>query len=50
MRYELIVVWATGETEIFEYATEQEAENAGYGMRSALGAQIAWYGVREKRR
>lgn len=50
MRYELIIVWATGEEDIYEYATEQEALNAGYGMRTALGAQIAWYGVRQKRR
>ena len=49
MRYELVVVWATGETDVFEYRTEEEAYSAGRGMRTALGNQISWWGVRRKR-
>ena len=46
--YELVVVWETGETDIFEYETEEKALSAGRGMFTALGKQIAWYGVRKK--
>ena len=49
-KWELVVVWSTGETDVFEYNTEEEAESAGRGMRTALGNQIAWYGTRQKRR
>lgn len=47
--YELVIVWATGETEVFTYNTEKEAQESGYGMRTALGNQIEWWGVRRKR-
>lgn len=49
MKYELVIVWETGKTEVFEYNTEEEAYNAGIGMKVALGNQISWYGVRRKR-
>jgi hypothetical protein len=48
-KWELVIVWETGEQDIYEYETEQEAEAAGRGMRIALGNQIGWYGVRRKR-
>lgn len=47
-KWELVIVWATDETDVYEYDTEQEAKNAGDGMWTALGNQIAWRGVREQ--
>lgn len=46
MRYELVVVWDTGEKNVYQYETEAEAEAAGHNMKMALGNQIAWYGTR----
>ena len=46
--FELVVVWDCGGKDVYEYATEEEAEQAGANMRMALGDQIAWYGSRRK--
>ena len=46
--FELIVIWDTGEKEIDEYKTEQDARNAGEGYKMAFGRQIQWCGVRRK--
>ena len=48
MRYELVIVWETGEKEITQFATKDEAESAGRGMKMAFGEQV-WYCVRERR-
>ena len=48
MAYELVVIWETGEKEIYEYNSEDKAIEASEGMRVALGNQIAWAGVRKK--
>lgn len=48
MRYELIVVWFNGDKDIYAYESREAAEQAGAGMKMALGEQIAWYGVRRK--
>ena len=45
--YELVIVWDTGEKEVFTYNTEEEAEKAGEGYKTAFGQQI-WYCVRDK--
>lgn len=47
--FELIVVWSTGDTNVYEYDTqEQEEAVIGAGrMRMAFGKQIAWTGVRK---
>ena len=47
-KYELVVVWETGDKNIYEYPTEFEAERAGENMKIALGNQIAWYGTRKQ--
>ena len=47
--YELVVVWDTGEKDIYTYNTQEDAEQAGENMKVALGNQIAWAGTREKR-
>ena len=46
--YELVVVWGTGEMDIYEYTTEEEAEKAGQNMKMVFGGQISWYGTRRK--
>ncbi len=46
--YELVVVWDQGPKSIYEYATEESAEDAARGMRMAFGHQITWCGVRKK--
>lgn len=46
--YELIIIWYTGEREVYEYATEKEAERVGQNMCIAFGNQIEWYGTRRK--
>lgn len=46
--FELVVVWDNGEKDVYEYATEEKAEQAGANMKMALGNQIRWYGSRRK--
>jgi len=46
-KWELVIVWDTDDTDVYEYETEAEAEEAGHNMKIALGNQIAWYGVRK---
>lgn len=48
MAYELVIVWETGEKDIFEYNSREDAEKSGNGFKVALGEQVAWYGVRRK--
>ena len=47
MKYELIVIWETGEKEIFEYATEEEAQESCNDFRKIFGNQVAWAGIRK---
>ena len=47
-KHELVVIWQTGEKEIFEYKSKEKAESAMKGMKMALGNQISWMCVREK--
>lgn len=46
--YELVVVWDTGDKNIYEYRTEEEAENGAERMKTAFGNQIVWTGTRRK--
>lgn len=48
MKYEIVVVWSTGEKQIFGYATREEAEQAKAGYEMAFGSQV-WVCVRERR-
>lgn len=41
-RYNLIVVWDTGEKEVFPYETEEEAERAEKGYKTAFGNQVSF--------
>ena len=49
MKYETIIIWYTGEKEVYEYDTREEAEKAAEGYRMAFGNQIQWAGTRVKR-
>lgn len=49
MRYELIIIWYTGEREVYGYATEDDARKAEEGYKQVFGSQIEWSGVRRKR-
>ena len=46
--YELVVVWANGETQIFEYRNREEAIVAQVGMLAANGEQIQYCEPRKK--
>lgn len=43
--YKLIVIWETGEKQVYAYKTEAEAEKAAQGFRMAFGKQVEWTGV-----
>lgn len=47
--YELIVIWTSGEKEIHEFQSREQACETGDGYKMAFGTQIEWVGVREKR-
>lgn len=44
--WELVVIWESDETDIYEYETREEAERGMTQMKMALGNQIEWCGVR----
>lgn len=46
--YELVVVWANGETQIFEYRNREEAIKAQKNMLIANGEQIQYCEPRKK--
>jgi len=47
--YKLTIIWYTGEKEIYDYTTREEAEKAELGMRMVFGNQIEWSGISERR-
>ena len=47
--YELVIIWSDGDKAVYEYDTEQAAENGAANMRRAFGSQIEWAGIRPKR-
>lgn len=46
-RYELVVIWDTGEKEVYEYKTEEEAQRLLKDLHFAFGNQISWMGIWE---
>ena len=42
MKYELVVVWATGETDVFPCADLEDAKRRKSNMLMALGTQIQY--------
>lgn len=49
MKYELVIIWDTGEKEIHEYSSQEHAEQAERGYKKAFGKQIQWSGIRPKK-
>lgn len=47
--YELVIIWETGEKEVYAYTTREKAERTGEEMKKVFGRQISWAGVRESR-
>lgn len=47
--YELVVVFCDGEKAVYLYPTAESAEYGGESMKMALGNQIEWYGVRQRK-
>lgn len=48
-RYELVIIWDTGEKEVIPYSTEDKAKEIERGYHRAFGKQIQWTGIREVR-
>ena len=48
--FELVVIWQSGDRDVYSYTTREAAEKAGSGMKMALGNQIAWWCVRKEQR
>lgn len=48
MKYELVIVWADDDKDIFEFNDRDAAEQCARRMKMAAGNQIAWCGVRRK--
>lgn len=44
--FELIIIWDTGDKDIYTYETQEEAEIIAQGYRTAFGNQISWTGTR----
>lgn len=43
--YKLIVIWDTGEKQVYAYKTEAKAEQAAINLKFAFGKQIEWTGI-----
>lgn len=48
-KYELIVIWDTGEKTTEQYNTEEEAREIEAGFYMAFGRQVQWTGINEVR-
>ena len=47
-KWELVIVWANGDKDVYIYRNESEAKKGMDSMKMALGGQISWAGVREQ--
>jgi len=47
-RYELVLIWSTGDKDIYEYESREDAYAAAENMIVANGTQISWWCVREQ--
>lgn len=48
MKYELVIIWDTGEKQTFGYDTEDKAKEIEAGYRIAFGNQIAFTCINKK--
>lgn len=49
MKYEVVIIWESGEKEIWTYDTEEEAELSSKECKMIFGEQITWIGIRKAR-
>ena len=49
MKYELIIIWDTGEKATHIYNTYRKALEAEKNFKMVFGRQISWMGINEKR-
>ena len=47
-RYELVVIWDTGEKAVYEHMTEEEAQRSQKYLQFVFGNQISWMGIRKR--
>lgn len=47
-RYELIVIWDTGEKETHEYSSKEEAEKIEQGFHRVFGKQVEFTCINER--
>lgn len=45
--YELVVIWETGEKEVYEHMTKEEANRSLKYLQTVFGKQISWMGIRK---
>ena len=45
--FDLIIVWDSGEKEVYTYSTREEAEKAAAGYKIAFGSQV-WTAINRK--
>ena len=50
MRYELIIIWESGEKEVYSYDSKEKAKKIEEGYKIVFGNQISWTGITEKAR
>lgn len=43
--FRLTIVWETGEKEVHEYETREQAEEIARGFKMAFGSQVQWVGI-----
>ena len=46
--FELIIIWDSGEKEVYTYSTKEEAESIENGYKIAFGSQV-WTAINERR-
>lgn len=44
--YELVIIWESGEKNIYHYDDRETAEEREKGFHTAFGNQISWSGIR----
>lgn len=43
---ELVIIWESGEKDVYQYDSYEEAVKHEIGMRMVFGNQITWSGIR----
>lgn len=49
IKYELVVIWDSGEKDVYDYETYEAAKQGEANMRMVFGYQIAWTCIKERR-